>query len=231
MPDPVCVVTVAPAVGHLVAPVSAEWATVHVAARDPRLDAPLAAAADRLRHFSESVEVTAAVRAMYKRVGLDPTKHRPSSEALLRRVRRGEPLPRVNNLVDVINWCSVETQLPFGLYDSARISGPVVLRLGRAGESYRGIRKDEVHVEGRLVLADQDGPFGNPSSDSERTMVTEATTRAMVVVFAPADLPSGTAERALALTINRVETFCVAGPGASSEAGPSGPAIHRSKPL
>lgn len=145
---------------------------------------------------------------MYKRVGLDPTKHRPSSEALLRRVMRGESLPRVNSLVDVINWCSVETQLPFGLYDATRIVGPVVLRLGRTGESYPGIRKDEVRVEGRLVLSDDEGPFGNPSSDSERTRVTEATTRALVVVFAPAALVSAVADNALAITIERVNTYC-----------------------
>jgi DNA/RNA-binding domain of Phe-tRNA-synthetase-like protein len=145
---------------------------------------------------------------MYKRVGLDPTKHRPSSEALLRRVKRGEPLPRINSLVDVINWCSVESQLPFGLYDATRIVGPVVLRLGHTGESYPGIRKDDVHVGGRLVLADDAGPFGNPSSDSERTQVTESTTRALVVVFAPADLDSKIADQALTITIERVNTFC-----------------------
>ena len=121
---------------------------------------------------------------------------------------RGESLPRVNSLVDVINWCSVETQLPFGLYDAARIVGPVVLRLGRAGESYPGIRKDEVHVEGRLVLSDDEGPFGNPSSDSERTKVTESTTSALVVVFAPAGLDRAVAEQALAMTVDRVNSFC-----------------------
>jgi DNA/RNA-binding domain of Phe-tRNA-synthetase-like protein len=155
----------------------------------------------------ETRDTQAAVRSIYKRVGLDPTKHRPSSEALLRRVMRGESLPRVNSLVDVINWCSVESQLPFGLYDASRIVGPVVLRLGRAGESYPGIRKDEVHVEGRLVLSDDEGPFGNPSSDSERTKVTEATARALVVVFAPAALASTIADSALALTIERVKTY------------------------
>ncbi len=112
---------------------------------------------------------------MYKRVGLDPTKRRPSSEALLRRVRKGEPLPRINSMVDVCNWCSLEFQLPYGLYDAARIEGHVVLRLGHDGESYPGIRKDDVHVGGRITLADAVGPFGNPRSDSARTMVTTAT--------------------------------------------------------
>ena len=74
-----------------------------------------------------------AVRTMYKRVGLDPTKTRPSSEALLRRVRRGDSLPRINSMVDVCNWCSLEFQLPYGLYDASRIEGDVELRIGRDG--------------------------------------------------------------------------------------------------
>jgi len=202
------VITIDVSVGHIVRPVSAHLPAVRVVARESLLDAPLSAAAERMRVSVDASDITASVRSMYKRVGLDPTKHRPSSEALLRRLKKGEPLPRVNSLVDVINWCSVESQLPFGLYDAARIAGPVVLRIGRSGESYPGIRKDEVHVEGRLVLSDNLGPFGNPSSDSERTKVTEATTEALVVVFAPADLASTIADRALALTIDRVNTFC-----------------------
>jgi DNA/RNA-binding domain of Phe-tRNA-synthetase-like protein len=144
---------------------------------------------------------------MYKRVGLDPTKTRPSSEALLRRVRKGGELPRINSLVDVINWCSLESQLPFGLYDLGRIAGDVTLRLGAEGEEYAGIRKDAVHVAGRLALADGAGPFGNPTSDSARTMVTPDTRRALVVIFGPAPLPAALAERALTLTRERVTTY------------------------
>ena len=151
-----------------------------------KLDAVLAAAEATVR-ANPPAEI-AAVRAMYKKVGIDPTKRRPSSEALLRRVRKGEPLPRINSMVDVCNWCSLEFQLPYGLYDAAHIQGDVLLRLGRPGESYPGIRKDDVHVGGRITLADDLGPFGNPTSDSARTMVTPATTRALVVVFAPFEL-------------------------------------------
>src|SRR5580765_4258599 len=161
---------------------------VVVVEHDERLDEPLRQAAAAMRSAVESADVTAAVRTMYKRVGLDPTKTRPSSEALLRRVRRGDPLPRVNSLVDIINWCSLESQLPFGLYDADRIQGGVTLRLGRPGEEYAGIRKDVVHVTGRLTLADEVGPFGNPTSYSARTMVTVATTRALVVIFVPASV-------------------------------------------
>jgi DNA/RNA-binding domain of Phe-tRNA-synthetase-like protein len=144
---------------------------------------------------------------MYKRVGLDPTKTRPSSEALLRRVRKGDTLPRINAMVDVCNWCSLEFQLPYGLYDAARIDGDVELRLGRPGETYAGIRKDDVHVGGRIALADAIGPFGNPTSDSSRTMVTTSTTRALLVVFAPRAVAAGTLSRVLDVTAARMTEF------------------------
>src|SRR4029450_7179472 len=140
-------------------------------------------------------------RTMYKRVGLDPTKTRPSSEALLRRGRKGDTLPRINSLVDVCNWCSLEFQLPYGLYDAAHVEGDVELRLGREGESYPGIRQDDVNGGGRLTLADARGPFGNPTSDSARTMVTTDTVSAVVVVFAPMEMTTPQLTRVLDVTV------------------------------
>ena len=173
--------------------------------REPRLDVPLAQAEAAVR--ANPPEEVTAVRTMYKRVGIDPTKRRPSSEALLRRVRKGEGLPRINSMVDVCNWCSLEFQLPYGLYDAAHIEGEVVLRLGAEGESYPGIRKDDVHVGGRITLADARGPFGNPTSDSARTMVTPATTRALVVVFAPREIDARRLERVVQVTAERMAEF------------------------
>jgi len=176
-----------------------------VVERDPRLNAPLAAAEAAVR-ANPPAEVT-AVRTMYKRVGLDPTKTRPSSEALLRRVRKGDPLPRINSMVDVCNWCSFEFQLPYGLYDADHIQGDVELRMGRDGESYPGIRKDDVHVAGRITLADSQGPFGNPTSDSARTMVTTGTRRGLLVVFAPAESDIARLERVVGITAARMHEF------------------------
>ena len=174
--------------------------------RESRMDAPLAEAEAAVR-INPPEEVT-AVRSMYKRVGLDPTKTRPSSEALLRRVRKGDALPRINSMVDVCNWCSFEFQLPYGLYDADRIEGELVeLRLGRDGESYPGIRKDDVHVAGRITLADSRGPFGNPTSDSARTMVTTATTRALLVVFAPVGFDRRRLEQVVERTSARMHEF------------------------
>ena len=151
---------------------------------------------------------TAAVRTMYKRVGLDPTKTRPSNEALLRRILKGGAIPRINAMVDVINWCSVEFQLPYGLYDRARVRGRPALRLGCEGEAYAGIRKDTVHVAGRIVVADEDGPFGNPTSDSARTMVTTATTSALVIVYAPAEIGPARLANVLDQTGARLARVC-----------------------
>jgi len=195
----------APELTAIVSPGLLWWTGATVVNRDPRLDGLLAAAESRVR--AAPPPDTAAVRTMYKRVGIDPTKTRPSSEALLRRVRKGDPLPRINSMVDVCNWCSFEFQLPYGLYDAAHIEGDVTLRIGVEGESYPGIRKDVVHVGGRITLADAAGPFGNPTSDSARTMVTTATTRALVVVFAPRDLEAKRLARILDVTAERMTEF------------------------
>jgi DNA/RNA-binding domain of Phe-tRNA-synthetase-like protein len=175
------------------------------ARHDTRLDAPLAAAEDAARKAPP--EERQAVRAMYRRLGIDPTKTRPSSEALLRRVKKGDALPRINTLVDVCNWCSLELQLPYGLYDLSKVEPPIELRVGTEGEQYEGIRKDAVHVAGRPTLADQRGPFGNPTSDSARTMVTEATSDILCVVFAPADLAPAELQHVVDLTAARFQTF------------------------
>jgi DNA/RNA-binding domain of Phe-tRNA-synthetase-like protein len=200
--------TIAPAVASIVRPAALTLADVIVSEDVAGLGDALREAAEIGRAGNDAADVTVAVRSMYKAVGLDPTKVRPSSEALLRRVRRGEPLPRINTAVDVVNWCSMESQLPFGLYDADRIVGGVVLRLGDDGEAYPGIRKDLVHVAGRLTVADDAGPFGNPTSDSARTMVTVATRRVFVVIFAPVAVSPARVDRARAATRERLHRYC-----------------------
>ena len=104
------------------------------------------AVCQRLRriHPAESLpdfETVRRVRAMFRAWGMDPSKYRPSSEALLRRVAQGKGLYRISNGVDAANLGSIETGWPFGCYDLARISGPITLRLGAPGEKYEGIGK------------------------------------------------------------------------------------------
>jgi len=124
-----------------------------------------------------------ATRAAYKALGKDPARYRGSAEALLRRVIAGKGLPRISNVVDVINLVSVESRLPVGLYDLAHVQGDIVFRAGRAGESYKGIGKYDLNLEGLPVFCDAVGPHGSPTSDSERTMVTLATTKVIAIII------------------------------------------------
>ena len=201
------VLTVADGVAAHVRPAWLVVDGVKVTEVTPALDLSLAEAAARMRGGTEPADLTAAVRTMYRRFGVDPTKTRPSSEALLRRVRKGDALPRINNVVDVCNWCSLEFQVPYGLYDLARVREPIVLRTGAPGESYPGIRKDDVHLEGRLVLADAEGPFGNPTSDSARTMVTPVATSILTVILAPASVGVAALAAMLESTSSRMREF------------------------
>jgi DNA/RNA-binding domain of Phe-tRNA-synthetase-like protein len=129
-------------------------------------------------------------RDLYKSFGMDPSRHRPSSEALLRRVLSGKGLYRLNNAVDCCNLASLSYLLPIGMYDLDRIDGDVVLRVGQAGEEYAGIRKGPVHLTGRLGLFDQQGGFGSPTSDSARTCVTDGTGRILAVIMATGSYPT-----------------------------------------
>jgi len=152
----------------------------------PREDFELEVA--RTVQVARSGEVGAVARAreLYRRFGLDPTRVRPSSEALLRRLKKGEPLPRINSLVDVANALSVQLQVPVGLYDLDKVKGEeLVIRLGSKGEGYTGIGKERVNVEGRICVADAEGPCGNPSAVSARTMITTETERAAWIYFLP----------------------------------------------
>jgi DNA/RNA-binding domain of Phe-tRNA-synthetase-like protein len=124
-----------------------------------------------------------ATRAAYKALGKDPARYRGSAEALLRRVIAGKGLPRINNVVDVINFVSVESLLPVGLYHLAHVQGDIVFRAGRAGETYKGIGKYDLNLEGLPVFSDALGPHGSPTSDSERTMVTEATKQVIAIII------------------------------------------------
>ena len=129
-------------------------------------------------------------RTLYRSLGMDPTRHRPSSEALQRRLKKGLGFPKINALVDGINFCSVGLMLPFGGYDLDRIDGQeIAMRLGNEGEGYEGLGKPQVNVSGRLTLVDATGPFGNPSADSFRTRIDRSTKNALVTIFAPANHP------------------------------------------
>jgi len=132
------------------------------------------------------IELLAPARQLYRSVGMDPTRLRPSSEALLRRAVKGKGLYRLDPVVDTGNLFSMASGLPLGLYDLDAIRGDVTLRMGLPGEGFEGIRKGRVGVEGRLCLADDEGPFGSPTSDSDRCRIREETRSILSLLYAPA---------------------------------------------
>jgi DNA/RNA-binding domain of Phe-tRNA-synthetase-like protein len=184
------VLTIDPEIRALLTVGVVEAAPVAVGPAGPALVAEIDALCRRLAathagKASSEIEGLAPARRLYRAFGIDPTSTRPSSESLLRRILQGKPFPAVNSAVDVCNLCSSSFLLPIGLYDAAKIRGDVTLRRGGPAETYAGIRKDAVHLAGRPVLVDDEGPFGNPTSDSLRTCVTGGTTSLFMVIFAP----------------------------------------------
>jgi DNA/RNA-binding domain of Phe-tRNA-synthetase-like protein len=130
----------------------------------------------------------AEAREAFRALGKDPSRYRPSSEALLRRVAQGKGLFNVNNLVDANNLVSIGSRLPAGAYDLARIAGAdetgLDLRVGGPGDGYQAIARGPFNLSNLPVLCDALGPFGSPTSDSERTMVTGACRETLLVLYA-----------------------------------------------
>ena len=122
-------------------------------------------------------------RAAYKAFGRNPGRYRVSSEALLRRVKRGDELYHINSVVDVNNLISVQSGLSVGSYDLGQIKGGIIFRKAEAGEGYDGIGKEFLDMENMLVLADEEGIFGSSMSDSTRAMVTEKTKEVLTVIY------------------------------------------------
>src|SRR3984893_14218074 len=155
---------------------------------EPREDFELEVARTTQAARSGETGSVSRARALYRKFGIDPTRVRPSSEALLRRLKKGEPLPRVNSLVDVANALSIQLQIPVGLYDLGKVAGDeLVVRLGAKGEGYTGIGKEHVNVGGRICVAEADGPCGNPTADSARTMITVDTASAAWIYLLPVE--------------------------------------------
>ena len=178
-----------PSVSNLVRIAALQFSDMLVVPKSHELWEEIELLVQQLRDkFSTPAEASTELvpaRQLYRNIGIDPTKNRPSSEALLRRTLKGHGLYQINSVVDTCNFCSLQFLLPIGLYDFDKIEGGITLRIGMEGEGYEGIRKDRVNVSGKITLADDRSPFGNPSSDSARTMITESTQNILFVIFAP----------------------------------------------
>lgn len=124
-----------------------------------------------------------ATRQIYKRCGKDPSRYRPSSEALIRRMLKGHELYQINTAVDLINLASIRSGYSIGGFDADKIQGKeLVLGIGKADEPYEGIGRGPLNIEGLPVYRDQEGGIGTPTSDHERTKLSETTEKILVLV-------------------------------------------------
>ena len=125
----------------------------------------------------------AATREAYKRCGKDPSRYRPSAEALRRRLMRGLALYQIDTLVDLINLVSLRTGYSIGGFDADKIQGTdLVLGIGRADEPFEGIGRGVLNIEGLPVYRDLAGGIGTPTSDNERTKMNLGTTHILAIV-------------------------------------------------
>lgn len=125
----------------------------------------------------------AATRSVYKACGKDPSRYRPASEALIRRMLQGKELYQINTLVDLINLASIAYGYSIGGFDAGRFVGDTLtLGIGKEGEPYEGIGRGMINIQGLPVYRDAEGGVGTPTSDHERTKITMDTRHLVVLI-------------------------------------------------
>ncbi len=166
------------------------WAHLSLQAHDPAALAEAFATGQVVARRAWSLETlaqhatVAAVRKLFRLAGCDPTRYRPSSEALVRRVLRCERLPAIHPAVDVNNLLSIALGVPACVVDATRVASPFVLRAGRPGERMLSMRGD-FDLDGKPLLADAEGPFGTPITDSERFKIRGGVGEVLLVAYLP----------------------------------------------
>lgn len=133
-------------------------------------------------------------RKIFKAVGTDPNRYRPSNEALFRRVQKQQFIHTVNSAVDMNNFLSLQYKIPLGIYDKKHLNGDILLKKGNAKDLYLAINDREVSFLDKLVSADQLGPFGSPYVDSKRTAVSTSTSEALHLIYLQPSLPKAEGE-------------------------------------
>ncbi len=150
-----------------------------------------------------------AYRDFYWRVGIDPTKIRPSSEALIRRVLQGRSIPEINNVVDAYNLASMLTFISIGAYDREKLEGELTLRRSH-GESFTGIGGKKLITKGEIVVSDEEKIINIfPYRDAEATKVTEDTSEVLFLFSGVKGIEKSYLEEAAEKTLEIVRRFCV----------------------
>lgn len=122
-------------------------------------------------------------RRAFKTIGTDPSRYRPSSESLYRRIQKKNFIPTIHSAADVNNFFSLYYKIPIGIYDLDKLEGPITIDIGTDQDEYIAINGRTVNFSHKLVSKDIHGPFGSPIVDSQRTAVTKETKNAVQIVY------------------------------------------------
>jgi DNA/RNA-binding domain of Phe-tRNA-synthetase-like protein len=130
------------------------------------------------------IPVVQLVRKLFKESGCDPSRYRPSSEALIRRIVKGNDLPHIHPLVDINNLLSISLVVPCCIIDADKVGQPLTFRKGEQGEKMLSMR-GSFNLENKPLIEDSKGPFGTPITDSERVKITNDSKNAWLVIYFP----------------------------------------------
>ncbi len=122
-------------------------------------------------------------REAFRAVGTDPSRYRPSAEALYRRIKKQNYIPSVHSAIDLNNFFSLRFEVPIGMYDKKNLSEDVTIKIGEVADEYIGLNGRINSMQNMITSIDQKGPFGSPFVDSERTKVTEDTKDALQIIY------------------------------------------------
>ncbi|MEM1564419.1 MAG: phenylalanine--tRNA ligase beta subunit-related protein [Candidatus Bathyarchaeia archaeon] len=155
--------------------------------------------------------VVRAYRDFYWKLGIDPTKTRPSGEALLRRVLRGGELPTISTAVDAYNLASMKTMIPVSGFDMDTLNPPFNVRFAEEGEPFTGIGMDKPIAlkSNMLVLADAKSVLCiYPHRDADQTKITMKTKNVLLVGYGAPGVTPQQLEEAVRTALEYIKTVC-----------------------
>lgn len=140
----------------------------------------------------ENDKIAKAYRKLWWDFKIDPTKLRPSGEALIRRILLGKELYLINNVVDCFNLTSIQTGLSIGAHDIEKLTGNITIRLAKRGEKFIAIgSKGEMILNGNELIVSDDKKvldLAYSTSSCELTKITDKTKKIILTVYAPKEI-------------------------------------------
>jgi DNA/RNA-binding domain of Phe-tRNA-synthetase-like protein len=151
-----------------------------------------------------------AYRDFFWSVGVDPTKTRPASEALVRRILSGGMLPVINTAVDAYNLASAVSGVPIAAFDRDTIAGDLTLRFARDEEEFLGIgmKKPVILRKNQVIMTDRAQIIAMyPYRDSDSTKVTTATKNIHIVSCGVPGIESSTVTEAFEICARYLKEY------------------------